>query len=312
MTDGQSGRPVTDHRRVLVTGGAGFIGRHVVDELVRAGHAVVVADLNRSDDERVETLVGDLRDPDVRSAATAGVDAVVHLAAYTSVLQSVERPAEFLANNVEMTAGLVELAREQGVETFVLASTNAVAGDVGDSAITERVVPAPLTPYGASKAAAEMLLHGYAGAFGMRIPMLRLTNVYGGGMQHKDSFIVRLMRAAANDGEVQIYGDGEQRRDLVHVSDVATAFVQALEAWPTGPVVIGGNRSYTVNEIADSACTATGVPIKRRNVPAKKGEMPAVVVDIGHARTLGFEPQVTLEQGLPGVWAEFAPATAQR
>src|SRR3954452_7974176 len=224
MTGRESEGPAAGRRRVLVTGGSGFIGRHVVDELLRSGHDVVVADLDRSPDERVETVVGDLRDPGVRAAAMSEVDSVVHLAASTSVLKSVERPAEFFANNVEMTAGLAELARGHGVGAFVLASTNAVAGDVGADAITERVVPAPLTPYGASKAAAEMLLHGYAGAYGLRAPMLRLTNVYGGGMQHKDSLVVRLMRAAAADGEVEIYGDGEQRRDLVHVSDVASAF----------------------------------------------------------------------------------------
>jgi len=312
MTGGESEGPVTS-RCVLVTGGSGFIGRHVVSALLDAGHGVVVADMHRSPDKRVETVVGDLRDPAVRlSAMSRGVDSVVHLAAATSVLKSVERPTEFFATNVDVSVGLSELARGHGVDTLVLASTNAVAGDVGSDTITERVVPAPLTPYGASKAAAEMLLNGYAGSFGMRAPMLRLTNVYGRGMQHKDSFVVRLMRAAASDGEVEIYGDGEQRRDLVHVSDVATAFVAALDGWPTGPVVIGGNRSYTVNEIAEAARRATGVPIRARKVPPKKGEMPAVVVDIAHARTLGFEPRVTLDQGLPGVWEDFAPVTAPR
>jgi UDP-glucose 4-epimerase len=151
-----------------------------------------------------------------------------------------------------------------------------------------------------------MLLSGYAGAFGMRTPAVRLTNVYGPGMGHKDSFVPRLMRAAASGGEVEIYGDGEQRRDLVHVSDAALALVTAASSWPAGPVIIGGSRSYTVNELTESAREATGRPIAARRVAPKPGEMPAVVVDISRARSRGFEPSVSLVDGMRGVWADFA------
>ena len=169
-------------------------------------------------------MTGELEDPAVREAAvTVGIDAVVHLAAETSVLGSMERPALVHRVNVDVTAALLELCRERGVEGFVMASTNAVVGNL-DGTMTERVPLAPLTPYGATKAAAEMLLSGYHGAYGLRTVALRLTNVYGPGMHHKDSFVPRLMRAAADDGGVQVYGDGRQRRDLVHVSDVARAF----------------------------------------------------------------------------------------
>jgi len=223
------------------------------------------------------------------------------------VLGSVERPAEVHRTNVEMTAGLLEAARRCGVATVVLASTNAVIGDVGQGTITEALPCAPMTPYGGTKAAAEMLLSGYAGSYGIRAPMVRLTNVYGGGMSHKDSFVPRLMRAAASGGQVEIYGDGEQRRDLVFVGDVARAFTQAVRGWPSGPVIVGGNRSYTVNEITEVAREATGMPIAVRPLAAKPGEMPAVVVDISRARSLGFEPGVTLLAGMRSVWRDFMP-----
>jgi UDP-glucose 4-epimerase len=299
--------------RVLVTGGSGFIGRHVVTALRDAGHRVTVADLDPHPDTSVQCVTGDLIDPDVQAAAvTADVDAIVHLAARTSVLGSIERPAEVHRTNVEMTAGLLEAARRCGVTTMVLASTNAVIGDVGQSTITEDLPSAPLTPYGGTKAAAEMLLSGYAGAFGIRAPVVRLTNVYGGGMSHKDSFVPRLMRAAASGGQVEIYGDGEQRRDLVFVGDVARAVTAAVQGWPSGPVIIGGSRSYTVNEITEVARQATGLPIRTRPVAAKPGEMPAVVVDIARARSLGFEPQVALLEGMRSVWQDFRPASAPR
>jgi UDP-glucose 4-epimerase len=299
--------------RILVTGGSGFIGRHVVAQLRSLGATAVVADKDEFPDGAVPAVTGDLCDPQNRErAVTADLDAIVHLAAATSVLGSIERPAEVHRTNVEMTAGLLELARCAGVETFVLASTNAVVGNVGQSTITETLPLAPLTPYGATKAAGEMLLSGYAGAFGMRTPAVRLTNVYGPGMGHKDSFVPRLMRAAARGGEVEIYGDGEQRRDLVHVFDAAQALVTAARSWPAGPVIIGGSRSYTVNQLAQAARDATGRPIAARRVAAKPGEMPAVVVDIARARGRGYAPSISLVDGMRSAWADFAGSSVGR
>jgi len=258
-------------------------------------------------DPSVPTLLGDLRDEEFCHAAVEGVDAVVHLAALTSVLGSIERPAEFHRTNVEATALLLDAVRCARVGTFVLASSNAVVGDVGSSAITEDVALRPLTPYGATKAAAEMLVAGYAGSYGIRAPVLRFSNVYGEGMGHKDSFIPRLMRAAADGGEVQIFGDGEQQRDLVYVGDLADGVAMAVQGWPSGPVGIGAGHSLTVNDIAQAARVATGRPIHVAHVAPKPGEMPAVIVDISRARSLGYEPQLSLVEGLRRVWPDFAP-----
>lgn len=291
--------------RVLVTGGAGFIGRHVVRQLLAAGHEVVVADLNPSQDTR--TVLGDLCLPGVRDRAVSeGVDAVVHLAAQTSVLGSVQRPALVHRTNVEVTADLLELARQRGIATFVLASTNAVVGHTEET-ITEELPLQPLTPYGATKAAGEMLLSGYAGAFGLRTPVLRLSNVYGPGMHQKDSFVPRLFRAAAAGHGVEVYGDGRQVRDLVHVDDVARAFRLAVMQWPSGPTIIGGGRSYSVLELVAAAREACGRPIPVQHVPAKAGEMPAVVVDTARACCLGWEPSISLAEGLRTAWADFRP-----
>ena len=297
-----------DGLHVLVTGASGFIGRHVVAQLQREGHRVSAVDRAAHPDPAVSTVVGDLLDAEVRERAVVpGVDAVVHLAAITSVLGSIEQPALVHATNVETTAGLLELARQHGVGAFVLASTNAVVGDVGTGTITEALPLAPLTPYGATKAAAEMLLHGYAGSFALRAPMLRLTNVYGPGMGHKDSFVPRLLRAAAKQEGVEVYGDGEQRRDLVHVSDVARAFVAAVERWPSGPVIVGSGRSHSVNDLVQAARDVTGRAIPTQHVPAKPGEMPAVEVDLSRARALGYLPTTGLTEGLATVWPEFEP-----
>jgi UDP-glucose 4-epimerase len=290
--------------KFLVTGGAGFIGRHVVDELRERGHQAVVAD--KRDAPGVDVL-GDLRDAAIRQAAvTSDLDGVIHLAAETSVLGSVERPSLVHEVNVEATAALVELVRQQGVPAFVLASSNAVVGQ-HQGQMTEDVPLAPLTPYGATKAAAEMVLSGYAGAYGLRVPRLRLGNVYGQGMVEKDSLVPRLMRAAANQTAIEIYGDGLQVRDLVHVRDVARAFVLAAEGWPSGPVIIGSGASITVLDILEAARVCTQRPIEAVHVDAKPGEMRAVVLDNGVARSRGWAPELSLVDGLRDAWADFAP-----
>ncbi len=293
--------------RVLVTGGAGFIGRHVVSALLDQGHEVITADKHACSDQRVRSVVGDLCDPAViADAVTAQTDVIIHLAAVTSVLRSTQDPAGTFKLNVAATAALLEQARQRGVGTFLLASTNSVTGDVGQATITERLPLSPLTPYGASKAAAEMLLAGYASSYGLSGAALRFSSVYGPGMEANDSFVPRLMRAARDGKSVQVYGDGTHLRDLVHVDDLVTGIFAAWRAGHNGPLIIGSGESATVNEIVAAARSVTGAEIPVEHVPGKPGEMPAVIIDISAARSLGYQPRYDLKAGIATVWPEFS------
>ncbi len=293
--------------QVLVTGGAGFVGRRVVRALLDAGHKVAVIDRQAFPDERVRSVVGDLCDPAIIAEGLGqACDVVIHLAAITSVLRSKEDPVGTYKLNVEATFHLLEQSRHCGVQTFLLASTNAVTGDVGTATITEQIPLRPLVPYGATKAAGEMLLSCYAGSYGMTCTALRFSNVYGPGMEAKDSFIPRLMRAARDGAGVQIYGDGTQLRDLVHVDDIVAGLLAAWKAGHNGPLILGSGESVTVNDILDAARAVTGAEIPAEHIPAKPGEMPAVIVDISAARAIGYEPRVDLKAGIATVWPEFS------
>jgi UDP-glucose 4-epimerase len=297
--------------RTLVTGGSGFIGRHVVSQLTQAGAQVRVVDLRPHQDPGVDLVQGDIADEAVLAEAFAGgFDSVVHLAAVTSVLKSLEEPELTFRTNVAGTALLLEAARKAGVKSLAFASTNAVTGPMKAPKITEDAVLNPLTPYGSTKAASEMLMSAYTASYGVRCVPIRLTNVYGPGMELKDSIIARLMRAIRMDGTFEVYGDGRQVRDYLHAADVVAAMRLALanDAW-AGPVVLGSGISLSVIDVVEAVQRVTGAQIDIRYGDAKAGEMPAVIVDNSRARAAGWTPQYpTLAEGLVGVWDEWSRA----
>jgi UDP-glucose 4-epimerase len=293
--------------QVLVTGGVGFIGRRVVRALLDADHKVTVIDRHAFPDDRARSVAGDLCDPaTIGQALNQSTDLVIHLAAITRVLLSIEDPIGTYKLNVDATFNLLEQSRQSGVGTFLLASTNAVTGDVGATTINERTPLRPLTPYGATKAACEMLLSSFVGSYGMTGAALRFSNVYGPGMEAKDSFVPRLMRAARDGKGVQIYGDGTQLRDLVHVDDIVAGIFTAWRAGHNGPLILGSGESVTVNDILEAARAVTGAEIPAEHIPAKPGEMPAVIIDISAAMALGYEPRYDLKAGIATVWPEFS------
>jgi UDP-glucose 4-epimerase len=298
-------------RRVLVTGGSGFIGRHVVSQLTADGAQVRVVDLQPHVDPAVDIVAGDIADPEVLARAfQGGFDSVVHLAAVTSVLKSVQQPELTFRTNVIGTNAVLEAGRAAGVTSLAFASTNAVTGLMKAPKISEAATLEPLTPYGSTKAAGEMLMSAYTASYGMRCACIRLTNVYGPGMQAKDSIVARLMRCIRLGTTFEVYGDGTQVRDYVHAFDVVAAMRLGLtsDQW-VGPKVIGGGTSLSVLEVIDAVKRVSGAEIDVRHGPAKPGEMPAVIVDTSQAQAAGWAPRFpSLDAGLVGVWDEWSQA----
>ncbi len=305
--------------RVLVTGGAGFIGSHLVRALVSAGRPVrVLDDLSTGRRENleglevgpiesgapVEFLAGDVADPGDAAAACRGVAAVLHEAAQVSVPRSIEDPERTYAVNVLGTLRLLEGARAAGVERFVLAASSAAYGDAPELPKREDMIPAPLSPYAASKVAGEHLLRVWGEVHGMRTVALRYFNVFG-PRQRDDSpytgVIAIFARALLEGRRPTIFGDGEQTRDFTYVENVVDANLAALEAdlAPGEVINIGGGERISLLELYRAMASELGVDLAPEHAPARPGDVRHSVAAIERAEALlGWRPRVSWREGL--------------
>lgn len=294
---------------VLVTGGCGFVGVNVVRDLVAHGHAVrVLDDLSSGHPEHLagvphELVEGDVRDPEAVRRAVDGAQAIVHLAASTSVLESVADPRPTFSSNAGGTLTMLEAAVAGGVRRFVLASSNAALGD-HTPPLDERTLPRPKSPYGASKLAAEAYCSGFSGTHGIRATALRFANVYGPYSGHKTSVVARFARRLLAGESLTIYGDGRQTRDFIHVDDVAQGVRLALTRAHEEPVFqIATGRETSVLELTELIAACAGSAPALEWLPAPAGEVRRNSASIALARErLGFEPAVALPDGLRATW----------
>lgn len=252
--------------RILVTGGAGFIGSHLADALLARGHAVrVLDDLSSGqranlalDHSRLELVVGDVADPAVVRVALAGCTAVAHLAAVASVQASVEDPVATHRSNFIGTLNLCEAMREQGVRRVLFASSAAVYGQNGEgTAIDEDTVKAPLTPYAVDKLASEHYLDFYRRQHGLEPAVFRFFNIFGPRQDPSSPYsgVISIFAERARAGQpITVFGDGEQTRDFVYVADLVALLVQALEAPQAvvGALNVGLGRATSLNQLLAS------------------------------------------------------------
>ncbi len=302
--------------RVAVTGGCGFIGSHVVDQLLRAGHDVVVVDLARGwRNPAADYREADLFDQPDLVAALAGAQAVFHLAGAADVNAVAADPVRAVQLNVEGTARVLEAARQGGVDRVVLASTVWVYGaTVGQGERTE-AAPVDLSRAGhvyvATKLAAEMLVHSYHEMFGQHFTILRYGIPYGPRMREA-LVVARFVRAAQEGQPITIAGTGEQQRNYVYVEDLADAHVRALApAAADQTLALEGGAPVSVREIADTVCSLVR-PVRVEHVPARTADYEGIPVSGRLAKELlDWAPVTPFAEGVRR-YLDWLAAAGQR
>jgi len=307
---------------ILITGGCGFIGVNLINFLRRKQPQfdIVVLDnlilgkreyLNEYD---VEFIEGDIRDKSLVTDLMKRVDIVIHLAADTRVLESIENPDFNFDVNVNGTYNLLRAARLCNVERFICASTGgAIIGEAAPP-VHEKMVPRPLSPYGASKLMAEGYLSAFHGSYGMQTVALRFSNVYGPRSFLKGSIVALIFKKVLKNETLTIYGDGMQTRDYVYADDICNAIVKSMQVNGGGHVFqLGTGEATTLNDLVSEVQSIIGddynLPVEYQNF--RVGEVKLNFTDISHAKKeLGYQPKVKLNEGLALTWEWFLKQSA--
>jgi len=328
-------------RRFLVTGGAGFIGAHLVRALAARGEAVRVLDNFSTGSARnlayalgrpveapaegelvrldgVEVLCGDIRDPQACARACAGVDVVLHQAAMRSVPRSVDDPRGANEHNVTGTLNLLVAASAAGVRRFVYASSSSVYGD--DPALPKRedAPPAPISPYAASKLAGEHYCRVFAKTFGLSTVALRYFNVFGPLQDPQSQYaavIPRFIVQTLDGHPLEIHGDGEQSRDFTYVDNVVEANLLAADgpALDGEPINVACGERHTLLQVAEVVEGLLGRRSEHRHTPPRRGDVRHTLADIGRARErLGYAPRVGFREGMARTVEFFVADAAGR
>ncbi|WP_434730825.1 NAD-dependent epimerase/dehydratase family protein [Thermogladius sp. KZ2Tp1] len=296
-------------RFVLVTGGAGFIGSHLVDRLVLEGYRVRVVDnlssgrLENLERHRgsssVEVVVGDLKDPGTALKAVEGVEAVFHFAANPEVRVSTTNPEVHFSENVVATFNLLEAMRRRGVRDLVFASSSSVYGEPGHIPVGEEEPVRPVSVYGASKAACENLMHAYSRLYGIRAVSLRYANIVGPRLRHGVIWDL-VNKLLANPRELEVLGDGTQTRSYLHVSEAVEATLLAWRRAGEGFAVynVGNEDWITVNDVVRIVLSEMGLEgVKLVYKPVAHGvgwpgDVKRIALRIDKLKKLGFSPSM--------------------
>ena len=313
-------------RKALVTGGAGFIGSHLVDALLAGGWSVrLLDDFSSGRPANVahlqgsaELLRGDLRDRGLLAGALAGVEVVFHQAAVPSVPRSVAEPERTNDVNVTGTLGLLEASRQAGVRRVVFASSSSAYGDTPVLPKVESLPPCPLSPYALQKYAGERYCQLYHRLYGLETVALRYFNVYGPRQNPESEYaavIPRFVTACLAGEAPVVFGDGEQTRDFTYVGDAVAANLLAADApgAPGAVVNVAGGRRVSLNELLSAIRNLTGAKLAARHEPARPGDVRDSLADLSRAKQLlGYEAKVDLHSGLARTIEHLRAASGRR
>ena len=281
--------------KVLVTGGSGFIGSHLVDRLIELGHSVISVDTKPRLNPNAAGRLVNINDRSHTVDTYKDVDYVFHVAGQARVQPSIHNPQDSIINNVNATAKVLQLSKEAGVKRVIYSMTSSIYGS-HQPPHTEDMSPQPLSPYAVSKLAGEQLCKVYSELYGLETASLRYFNVYGpreSDFGQYTTVVKKFLQQQAAGEPLTIVGDGEQRRDFTHVYDIVEANTAAMDyrGELKGEIFnIGAGHSYSINEIANL------ISIDRQHLPARLGEARETLADNSKAKEiLGWTPKLNLE-----------------
>ena len=308
--------------RYLVTGGAGFIGSHITEELLRRGNSVIVLDdLSSGKEDNLRHLTGNLElvkgsicDTDVVGSTCRGADYVLHLAARTSVPRSVLEPIQTNQVNIDGTLNVLIAARDAKVKRVVFAASSSAYGETAELPKRESMEPSPISPYGVTKLVGELYAQVCGRVYGLENVSLRFFNVFGPRQDPTSQYsgvLSRFITALLSGNQPVIFGDGEQSRDFTYVENVVDACLRACEApGASGKVFnVGTGTRFSLNETLRLLGKISGKNAKAKYDPPRSGDIRDSQADITLAKKiLGYQPGVQFEEGLRRTWEWYATA----
>ena len=287
------------NKKILITGGAGFIGSHIVDELINDNEITIIDNLTTGsiknlkypEHDNLNFIKGDIRKINFNDL-TSGTDYVFHLAAMASVPLSVEKPEECNDINVNSTVKLLKSAVENDVEKIVFSSSSAVYGENRNMPLKETEMPMPTSPYAASKASCELYLKTFYESYGLNYTALRYFNVFGPRQDKNSQYaavIPNFISSLLEGKQAEIYGDGEQTRDFVYIGDIARANINACKSDYNGIINIASGKKMTINRLYEIVKDTLGSDLEPKYLPERSGDIKHSLADTGNMEKIDLK-----------------------
>ncbi len=286
-------------KKILITGGLGFIGSYIADELIDGNEVLIidnkstgkVENLQNINHENLTLIEKDLNDADLDDILT-DVDYVFHLAAMASVPLSIENPSECIENNMDATIKLINACKNNNVKKIIFSSSSSVYGDNTNIPLKESEYPLPKSPYAASKASGELFLKTYYEAYGLNYISLRYFNVFGPKQDKNSQYaavIPNFITALLEGEQPIIYGDGEQTRDFIYIRDVVNANIKAAESDYNGIINVASGEKTTINELYKIISETLGSDIEPKYLPERKGDIKHSLADVNNMKKIDYK-----------------------
>ena len=286
-------------KKILITGGLGFIGSYIADELIDENEVLIidnkstgkVENLQNINHENLTLIEKDLNDADLDDILT-DVDYVFHLAAMASVPLSIENPSECIENNMDATIKLINACKNNNIKKIIFSSSSSVYGDNTNIPLKESEYPLPKSPYAASKASGELFLKTYYEAYGLNYISLRYFNVFGPKQDKNSQYaavIPNFITALLEGEQPIIYGDGEQTRDFIYIRDVVNANIKAAESDYNGIINVASGKKTTINELYKIISETLGSDIEPKYLPERKGDIKHSLADVNNMKKIDYK-----------------------